>query len=292
MNYFQILILAVIQGACELLPVSSSAHVIAAEKFMGLDPKSPEMTMLLVMLHTGTMFAVITFFWKTWKRAYFRSPRRLKQVASHIVLATGWTAIVGLTLQLIIEKVFMRGHPHAEIEELFDNLPLIAGSLAAVGLLIIISGAQEEKVPRHSEIHRVHACWIGVVQGLCLPFRGFSRSGSTISAGLLMGLPKLNLEEFSFALAVVITPLAIAKEAVRLLKAQHASQLADAHAASFSIVHLFVPDLVGMVFSFVAGYAALQWLTDWLEAGRWKIFGFYCLAAAGGIMYLHVQNVH
>jgi undecaprenyl-diphosphatase len=58
-NYFQILILALIQGACELLPVSSSAHVIVVEKLMGLDPSSPEMTMLLVMLHTGTMFAVI-----------------------------------------------------------------------------------------------------------------------------------------------------------------------------------------------------------------------------------------
>jgi undecaprenyl pyrophosphate phosphatase UppP len=73
LNYFQILILALIQGACELLPVSSSAHVIAAEKLMGLDPSSPEMTMLLVMLHTGTMFAVIVYFWKGWKRDYFAS---------------------------------------------------------------------------------------------------------------------------------------------------------------------------------------------------------------------------
>ena len=73
LNYFQILILALIQGACELLPVSSSAHVIAAEKLMKLDPSSPEMTMLLVMLHTGTMFAVIVYFWKGWKRDYFAS---------------------------------------------------------------------------------------------------------------------------------------------------------------------------------------------------------------------------
>ena len=73
LNYFQILILALIQGACELLPVSSSAHVIVAEKLMGLDPSSPEMTMLLVMLHTGTMFAVIVYFWKGWQRDYFAS---------------------------------------------------------------------------------------------------------------------------------------------------------------------------------------------------------------------------
>jgi len=70
LSYFQILILALIQGACELLPVSSSAHVIAAEKLMGLDPSSPEMTMLLVMLHTGTMFAVIVYFWRGWRRDF------------------------------------------------------------------------------------------------------------------------------------------------------------------------------------------------------------------------------
>ena len=63
MTLFQILILAIIQGAAELLPVSSSAHVIVAEKLLGLDPTRPEMTLLLVMLHTGTMFAVIVYFW-------------------------------------------------------------------------------------------------------------------------------------------------------------------------------------------------------------------------------------
>lgn len=55
MNFFSILVLAIVQGVCELLPVSSSAHVIMAEKLMGLDPTSPEMTLLLVMLHTGTI---------------------------------------------------------------------------------------------------------------------------------------------------------------------------------------------------------------------------------------------
>ena len=67
----KILILAIVQGAAELLPVSSSAHVIVAEKLMGLDPVSPEMTLLLVMLHTGTMFAVIVYFWKAWKAKLF-----------------------------------------------------------------------------------------------------------------------------------------------------------------------------------------------------------------------------
>ena len=279
LNYFQVLILAIIQGACELLPVSSSAHVIVAEKFMGLDPSSPEMTMLLVMLHTGTMFAVIVYFWNGWRRDYFTAPGKLRWFAIQIIIATICTLIVGYGLKIVIEKFFMRGMPHAEIEDLFSNLPLIAGALAAVGLLIIYAGLREEKAPRHSEIQPAHSIWIGLVQGICIPFRGFSRSGATISTGLLLGLPKQKLEEFSFALAVVLTPLAIAKEAHRLIKAHSLSQE--------SALHLFAPGLVGMVFSFVAGLLALKWLSHWLEGGRWKLFGFYCLVAAAGVLIFH-----
>ena len=282
LNYFQILVLALIQGACELLPVSSSAHVIAAEKIMHLDPASPEMTMLLVMLHTGTMFAVIVYFWKGWQRDYFASVGQIQWFAIQVVLATICTGIVGYGLKLVIEKIFMRGMAHAEIEDLFSNLPLISGALAAVGLLIIYAGWRESKSPRHSEIQPAHSVWIGIVQGICLPFRGFSRSGSTISTGLILGLPKQKLEEFSFALAVVLTPPIIAKEALRLIKA-HALD------GQGSVMHLFVPGLVGMVLSFISGLIALKWLSRWLEGGRWKFFGFYCLIAAAGVLLIHFK---
>jgi undecaprenyl-diphosphatase len=282
--YFQILILALIQGACELLPVSSSAHVIAAEKLMGLDPSSPEMTMLLIMLHTGTMFAVLVYFWSGWKRDYFSVPGKLQWFAVQIIIATIATGIVGGGLIIVIEKVFMRGVPHAEVEDLFSNLPLIAGALAVVGVLIIYAGWRGQKSPRHSEIQPAHSIWIGLVQGLCLPFRGFSRSGATISTGLLLGLPKQKLEEFSFALAVVLTPLAIAKEAHRLAKAHSLNQE--------SALHLLMPGLVGMVLSFAAGLLALKWLSRWLEDGRWQWFGYYCLVAAAGVLAIHFKLPH
>jgi undecaprenyl-diphosphatase len=281
LNFFQILILASIQGACELLPVSSSAHVIVAEKLMGLDPSSPEMTMLLVMLHTGTMFAVIVYFWRSWKRDYFASTGQLQWFAIQVAIATVCTGVVGCGLKVLIEKIFMRGAAHAEIEDLFSNLPLIAGALAAVGGLIIYAGLRPEKSSRPSEVQPAHAVWIGIVQGVCLPFRGFSRSGSTISTGLLLGLPKPKLEEFSFALAVVLTPPVVAKEAWRLLK-DHALN------SPGSALHLFLPGIVGMVFSFLAGLLALKWLSRWLESGRWQWFGYYCLVAAAGVLAIHL----
>jgi undecaprenyl-diphosphatase len=280
MNIFQILILALVQGACELLPVSSSAHVIAVEKLMKLDPSSPEMTMLLVMLHTGTMFAVIVYFWKAWMRDYFSVPGKLTPFVTQIIIATVCTGIVGFGLKEVIEKVFMRGAEHAEIEQLFSNLPLIAGALAAVGVLIIYAGMREGKTTAQPEVQTKHSCIVGIVQGIALPFRGFSRSGSTISAGLALGLPKQKLEEFSFALAVVLTPVVIAQELHRLMKAHALS-------GDNSVLHLLAPGLVGMVLSFGAGLLALKWLSGWLEAGRWKFFGFYCLAAAAGVLAIH-----
>ena len=124
--------------------------------------------------------------------------------------------------------------------------------------------------------------WIGAIQGLCLPFRGFSRSGATISMGLTLGIGKVRVEEFSFALAVVLTPPVIAREVLRLL---------HAHSASLSqtspLLTLFYPSFLGMVFSFISGLLALRWLSRWLERGLWHVFGFYCLAASIGVFALH-----
>ena len=73
MTFLNVVILGIVQGLAELLPVSSSAHVVVAEKLLSLDPSSPPMTLLLVMLHTGTMFAVIVYFWQSWRDAYFQN---------------------------------------------------------------------------------------------------------------------------------------------------------------------------------------------------------------------------
>ena len=128
---------------------------------------------------------------------------------------------MGLTLQQLIERVFLSHHGEsAEVERLFSELPLIAAALFAVRLLIIYSGLREERQRGSKDVTTGGAGWIGIVQGLCLPFRGFSRSGATISTGLLLGIDKRRAEEFSFALAAVLTPVIIAKELIRLIKSQ------------------------------------------------------------------------
>src|ERR1700734_520811 len=109
MPILKVILLAIVQGLAELLPVSSSAHVIVAEKLLGLDPSAPQMTLLLVMLHTGTMFAVIVYFWTQWKRAYFATSDAFKRFAIRAIWATFLTAVIGYPIIKIIEKTAFHG---------------------------------------------------------------------------------------------------------------------------------------------------------------------------------------
>jgi len=275
----QILLLGLVQGAAELLPVSSSAHVIVAEKLLGLDPASPSMTFLLVMLHTGTMAAVILYFWKAWRDTFFRDAESFRRMCLHVASATFLTLVVGLALKLLIEKVILHGSSHDEIEDLFGHLPLVGSALLAAGILIISTGVSRRS-DGTKELGFVSSLWIGVSQGFCLPFRGLSRSGTTISTGMLLGLSRKKVEEFSFALAVVITPPAIAKELHRLLKS-HAPDASFAH-----LGHLLAPGLFGMAGAFIAGLLALKLLSSWLEKGHWAWFGWYCVGFSGFVFFL------
>jgi undecaprenyl-diphosphatase len=303
MPIYQVILLAIVQGLAELLPVSSSAHVVVAEKLMGLDPSSPQMTLLLVMLHTGTMFAVIVYFWKQWKQTYFATADAFKRVAVRILWATALTGVVGEAIKKVIEKTAFKGAPKAEIELLFGRLDLIAPALACAGILIVIAGMREKGLAAAEAAEAAEATsltrrpsgsvtmrqagWIGFVQGLALPFRGFSRSGSTISTGMLVGATKERAERFSFALAVVLTPPVVAQETMRLLKATHE---AAATGNPIDLHGTVVFSLLGAVFSFLAGLVALKWLSSWLESGRWYLFGIYCLVASVVVFWLRTRG--
>jgi undecaprenyl-diphosphatase len=258
------------------------------------------MTLVLVMLHTGTMFAVIAYFWNQWKRSYFATADAFKRVLIRIIWATLLTGVIGEVIIKIIEKTAFKGAPKAEIELLFGRLELVAPALAAAGVIILIAGLLEKRrmtefvdhpadLRAGATVTMKQAGWIGAVQGLCLPFRGFSRSGATISTGMLAGATKERAERFSFALAVILTPPVVLRETMRLLNASHEA------AASGTPVDLHgtvVSALLGAVFAFIAGLVALKWLSSWLESGKWYLFGIYCLLASGVVFYLHFGPMH
>ncbi len=102
---------------------------------------------------------------------------------------------------------------------------------------------------------------------------------------MLSGVSRLAAEEFSFALALILTPPLIAREVLKLIKT-HGPTNSDG-VAQAGLAELFFPGLVGMGLSFVAGLVALRWLSKWLGEGRWKYFGIYCVVAAGVVLWIH-----
>jgi len=291
MNFFHVLILALVQGAAELLPVSSSAHVILAEHWLGLDPSAPEMVFLLVMLHTGTMGAVLLFFRKRWMALLRQDFKALIKVS---VISTVATGVLGLALKSFIEKILLGGGT-AEIEDLFRSRNAVGFALLAAGLLIFVSGrlfakTQNEKESPQESFHDSapsrtlaengltvkSSLAIGLVQGLCLPFRGFSRSGATISTALLFKVRRNIAEDYSFLLAVIITPPVILRSVHKLHKAA-IQQGVGIYEMSQQVL---IPGLFGACFSFAAGLLALKFLSGLLEKGKWSYFGVYCFFIA------------
>ncbi len=291
MNWIQIVILAAVQGLTELLPVSSSAHVIVTAELMHENMSTPANALLLVLLHTGTMFAVVAYFWRRWMNEFFSSWDRFWSFFRLVFLASLLSGVVGYPVILLVEHILSRGGHPAQIEALFHKLNWIAPALAAAGLLILWAGLHEARRPESqdppangSHISGRQAGIMGILQGFAIPFRGFSRSGATISGGLLGGGQRAAIESFSFAMVVAITPLAIARELWRVHKAAHVAQMPIHWTA------VLAPGILGMGCAFFAGLIALRWLSSWLESGRWYWFGVYCLAAAATTQWLYLRG--
>lgn len=317
MPWFYVLILAIVQGLAELLPVSSSAHVIVVAHFLHVNMSTPANAFLLVLLHTGTMVAVIVYFWRRWRRTFLASWERVGRIVPLIVVSSVFSGLVFLPVEHGVRHLLSHGAYHPPIEVLFHKLNWIAPALFIVGLLILFAGLREARsaqaggggaggpdvaaggnghgtaadaptaepagmpvlaaaaaMAEDGAVSWRAAIWMGILQGFAIPFRGFSRSGATISGGLLTGEERGTIEAYSFAMVVAITPLAVLWELRRVVHSAHAAGLA-VHWAGV------LPDgVLGMVFAFLAGLLALKWLSRWLEQGRWHWFGIYCLCFA------------
>ena len=270
-------ILGVVQGLAELLPISSSAHVILTERLLKLDPSAPDMTLLLVTLHSGTMLAALWFFWARW-RALSRTDWILVGGGTLV------TGVCGLILKVFIEKIVlerMLGESHGQIEELFRSLPLLAIALAASGFTILLSGAAHQSRSRQ-KLTPADSVWIGIVQAICLPLRGFSRSGATISVALSRGITAARAEEYSFALALALTPAVWLWELKRYLQSAPTTVTTSVTAGML---------LVGFVASFAAGALALKLLGQVLLAGWWPHFGRYCLLLSAAVLTAVVMGI-
>jgi undecaprenyl-diphosphatase len=276
----QSIVLGIVQGATEFLPISSSAHLVLVPWILGweIDPQSAFVFDVLVQL--GTLLAVIAFFWKDlvalvragllglWERAPFK--RDESRLAWLILLASLPAAVAGIALKDLVAGVF-------------DN-PLVVSTLLILNAAMMASAewiqrsrtqrasTQRRRLRSLSGIGVLDALFIGSMQALAL-FPGISRSGSTISGGLVRNLERSTAARFSFLMSVPILSAAGAIALSDLLQIPDAIQQ--------------IPGLLtGFLTAAVVGYLAIRWLLGYLAEHSMLIFVVYCTAIGlFGIMF-------
>lgn len=260
----RVLLLAVIQGIAEFLPVSSSGHIVVLDQFLArwLGDLKQENVVLNVTLHLGTLGAILIVYrkdlWGIWRR-----PRLCLQ----LILATIPAATIGVLFKKQIEATFEK------------PLVVACGWVVTAGLLWF-SQRMGRAERRFDSLNEVDACVIGLFQALALVFRGVSRSGSTIAGGLFMGLKREDAATFSFFVAIPAIGGAVAMKALPLVKLLLRGEMSATSSAELLGGYSPLVLLVGAAISFLVGLVSLRWLIRIITERGLNWFVYYLLAAA------------
>jgi len=270
MYWLSWVLLGLLQGLTEFLPVSSSGHLVLAQALLGLD--SPGI-LLEVTVHVGTAAAVVVLFardlaamlgalarWPLGRRASRRGDREWRVLAATLVLATGVTAAVGLGLEPVFRRAF--------------EAPLVAAVMLLVTGVVLFWSRRLTGGHRPLEaVGPADALVVGLAQGLAI-FPGLSRSGMTIVGALSRGLEGAAAARFSFLLSLPAIAGAALVEAVG----------ADGLGGALQEAGLTYGLLLAFGASFLAGLAAMVLLTSLVRRGRLHRFAWYCWVAGGAAL--------
>jgi undecaprenyl-diphosphatase len=268
----QAILLGVVQGLTEFLPVSSSGHLLLGQYFLGMDQDRFGLT-FDASIHTGTVLAVVSFFWRDLLRmaaAFARSLRgpnfedRDQRMAYLILVACIPAGVVGFLFQNFFET---------EVRSPW----LVAFNLVLVGALFIVGEVVGRQNRTSDKLGFKEALGIGLAQTTAL-FPGVSRSGATITLGLFLGLRRDEAARFSFLMSVPITA------AAALLS------LADAFGSGIDAYDALL-FLVGSITSGVVGYLAIKLLLDYLAGHSLLVFAYYRFALAAVVVVLLLFGV-
>ncbi len=250
-------ILGVVQGVTEFLPISSSGHLVLFQRLVGLDPPG---VLLEALLHWGTLAAVV-FVFRSDLTALARSltPKGTLEGRKEIGL------LVAGSIPIAVAGLLLR----SSMGGLFASLPLLGASFLVTGLILGLTGIVHRRAERN-QAHFTDAVVVGLAQAAAL-LPGLSRSGVTISAGLFAGLTPRRAARFSFLLAI---PALAAAGAVNLWDAVRAGTAATP----------WLGLAVGTITAFVVGLLAIRTLLALVSTGRLWVFSIYCIAL--GILVL------
>ena len=247
MTTLDAIILGLVQGLTEFLPVSSSGHLVLTQHVLGLGG-AENLTMDL-LLHVGTLLAVIISFRADLLRlvAGIFSDRDQQRLAVLLVIAMVPTAVIALSIRRFIAGAF-------------DSPATVGFLLIATGVLLYVAPRRQKASRPLSALGLREALWIGAAQGVAaLP--GVSRSGTTIGAGMIGGLSGGASARFSFLLAI------LAITAAMVLNIPDAASLAETQLSTV---------VVGMIVAFASGMLSIRWLMRFARRGRFDGFAYYC----------------
>lgn len=242
MQYIDTLILAILQGLTEFLPISSSGHLVIGQKLLDIDLPGNAFE---VVLHIGTLMSVVTVFRVELKTLLFNlNDSSNRYYISAIAIGTIPALLFGLLLKDYISLIF-------------DNIRFVSVSLVFTGVMLITS---KFIIKRNVKLTLFIGIVIGLAQAVAI-IPGISRSGTTICMGVLMGLSASEAAKFSFLLSI---PVIIG---AGLLTAMNIETI------PFGLDII----LLGILFSYLVGWISLKWLLTILSTGKLYWFGVYCL---------------
>jgi len=279
LNIFEAIILGIIQGLTEFLPISSTGHLTVAGKFMGLisDENPEHWTAFIAVVQLGTLAAVLIYFWNDlWsifinflkdnitERKKFTAQSSNSKMGWYIILGSIPVVIIGLGFKDFIEGAFTK------------NLYVISWSLIALGIILAIAEKTGKFKKDLNQLTWKESLIVGVAQALAL-IPGSSRSGTTITAGLFLGFKRETAARFSFLLSV---PAVLGSG---LLEFYQSLEFIDAG----GLINLFAATAAAAI----SGYLTIEFLLRFLKKNTTFIFVFYRIIIGGTILLLLYKNV-
>lgn len=278
MTFLEAIVLGILQGLTEFLPVSSSGHLVLAQQFLGL--KEP-LVFFDVMLHVGTLAAVLVAYRGAIGRllvgglstlsnpAFYRKPVATLNTSDELRFI--WLILLGSIPTGIIAVLFK-----TQLESFFDKIYIVSVMLILTGVILQLPRFRRESMDStdfpNKEIKSWHAPLIGIAQG-CAITPGISRSGTTISLALFLGIPAKTAAEYSFLLSI---PAILGAVALKISDIENTE------------IPLYIIG-TGMLASFIVGYIALRLLLAVLNRGKFSLFSYYCVAL--GLVSLFVALI-
>lgn len=261
MSIIEAIILGLIQGITEFLPVSSSGHLQIGNSLFGLDQSGGENLSFSVVVHAGTALSTIVIFRKD-----------IVQIINGL-LKFKWndeTKFAAFILISMMPVTFLGLFYQKELEELFnDQLLLVGAMLFVTGVLLYLADRAKET---NKEVRGVEAFIIGLGQAVSV-LPGLSRSGTTISTSVLLGIDRRKAARFSF---LMVLPVIFGKMILEIKK------ITESEAVNEGLDLL--PLLLGFFAAFVTGLMACKWMIALVRRAKLKYFSLYCFVVAGVLL--------